>query len=252
MSVGIASFAQNTKTDSEIRNSSDKAMLDGKAFVVTLSVNATGADGNLNSGGKPIHSKDDAQPNRNDQGMDNGKGNAYGTTDTKTGQKMMIRFENGMVKTSGKDHLKVEKCTYKSWGMESTGISFSADCGSSSSMQNLNRTKDPGTPESVKTSKETQTVTTETTPSGKTNTTVSGETKTGTVTGTTTNEATTTTATVDSKDRTKTQITGTVNGDTIHGTMICTKSDGSVKTYSYTGSKAGKNDLDMESEMGMK
>jgi hypothetical protein len=127
-------------------------------------------------------------------------------------KKMIIRFDNGNIKTSGKGDLKVQNCAYNSWGMESTGISFSADCGSSD-----HKTSDasPASSSGMNTGSDVP---------------VSDA----------------------SKNHEGVQMTGTVNGETIHGVLTCTKNDGSIRTYSYTGSKAGKNDLDMENEMGMK
>jgi hypothetical protein len=217
LTMSLGSFAQHTQTESKTKDAENKAMLDGKAFVITLSENTPG------STGKPANMSGDVQDRETGTDQPSGKpaGKAYDNSKDQTGKKMMIRFENGMVKTSGKDHLKVDKCTYNSWGMESTGISFSADCSSNSSMKNID----------------------------KTTKTESATTQDGTGTVTTTSTGTTTTT---GGQTTTTQITGTVNGDTIHGTMACTKPDGSVKSYSFTGTQAGPNDLDMEREMGLR
>jgi len=177
-------FAQHTQTDSKTEITTDKAMLNGKVFAVTLTENTsgtTGTPGNI-SNDKMMENPDLTK--RDIENSQTGKSKTM-NSDLKDGRKMLIRFENGEARISGKGEIKNEKCPYKSWGMESTGISFSADCNKSD--------KGSGT-----------------------------------------------------------QLTGTVNGDTVHGTLTCTKDDGMVKTYSYTGSKAGPNDLDMEHEMGMK
>ena len=184
-------FAQHNQKDSKTEITSDKAMLDGKVFAVTLTENTsgtTGTPGNI-SNDKMMENPDLTK--RDVENSQTGKSKTM-NSDLKDGRKMLIRFENGEARISGKGEIKNEKCPYKSWGMESTGISFSADC---KSTVNDNQKSDKG----------------------------SG-----------------------------TMLTGTVNGDTVHGTLTCTKEDGTVKTYSYTGSKAGPNDLDMEQEMGMK
>jgi hypothetical protein len=185
-------FAQHTQTESKTEITTDKAMLDGKAFAVTLTENTsgtTGTPGNI-SEDKMIENADMTK-----RDIEDPKSEKTGTmnSDLKDSRKMLIRFENGEVRTSGKGEIKNEKCPYSSWGMESTGISFSADCKSTAGTEKKNDSSKSGT-----------------------------------------------------------LLTGTVNGDTIHGSMTCTKDDGSVKTFSFTGSKAGPNDLDMENEMGMK
>jgi len=186
VSMCSVTFAQHTQTESKTEVTTNKAMLDGKAFAVTLTENIPGTTG---TPGTMTEDKMSENPDLTKRDVEQPKTDKSGTmnSDMKDSRKMLIRFENGDVKTSGKGEIKNEKCPYKSWGMESTGISFSADCKSSA------------------------------------NTSKSG-----------------------------TLLTGTVNGDTIHGTMTCTKEDGKVKTFSYTGSKAGPNDLDLENEMGMK
>jgi len=183
-------FAQHNQKDSKTDIES-KAMLDGKIFAVTLTENVPGTTGTPENAtdNKMMENPDltkrdvDVTQSGKSKGIDN---------DLKDHRKMLIRFDNGEVKISGKGSVKNEKCLYKSWGMESTGISFSADC---KSIANSDQKNDKSQ---------------------------------------------------------STMLTGTVNGDTVHGTMTCTKGDGTVKTYSYTGSKAGPNDLDMEQEMGMK
>lgn len=183
--------AQHNQTEPKSDIQTNKAMLDGKAFSVTLTENVVGTTGTPGAvtEDKAIENRDltkrDVERPQNDKA---------GTmnSDLKDNRKMLLRFENGEVRISGKGGIKNESCTYKSWGMESTGISFSADCGS------------------VKAENE------------------------------------------NAKSSAGTILTGTVNGDTIHGTMTCTKDDGVVKSFSYTGSKAGTNDLDMENEMGLK
>lgn len=182
LGICSTSIAQHTQTELQTKPATDKAMLDGKAFVVTLSGNSSAESGIENPEMNP--------PNRKDQGVDSRPQEKPGKTasDSKAGKKLVLRFENGKLKSSGKGDLKAENCYYNSWGIESTGISFTSDC---------NADRKP-------------------------------------------------------EDKTGIQLSGTVNGDTIHGNISCTKADGSVTTYSYTGSKAGKNDLDLENEIGLK
>jgi|GEM_PF-6687918 len=231
-------FAQHNEIDSQTKSSSDKAMLDGQAFVVMLTDNSsasTGKIGNMDSD-RYMDNPNVTQPNKNNQGM-NPTSKAPGTNEKKeagSAKKMVLRFENGMVRTSGKGDLKVSNCSYKSWGMESTGISFTADCNNTtgSSSEVIGKENQGGQPQP---------------PAGSAigTTTKTYEPNQGSVQAE--NNSVTTVSASNS-----TQLSGTVNGDTIHGTITCNKSDGSVKTYSYTGTKAGKNDLDMENEMGMK
>ncbi len=190
--ISIAANAQHTQTESKTDIISDKAMLDGKAFAVTLTENTTGTTGTPGNVADDRLKDSQDMTKRDVENSQTGKSNSM-NSDLKDNRKMLIRFESSEVKISGKGEIKNEKCPYKSWGMESTGISFSADC------------KHEGNADAK---------------SGKTNA--------GTL------------------------LTGTVNGDTIHGTMTCTKEDGTLKTFSYTGTKAGPNDLDMEQEMGLK
>jgi len=181
------SMAQHTEKESKTEIQNDKAMLDGKAYAVTLTENtagATGAPGSLSQDMNVDH------PDMTKRDVEDRKADKAGSSEKDVkNRKLLIRFENGDVKLSGKGEIKNEKCPYKSWGMESTGISFSSDCSSTNKSEN--------------------------------------------------------------NSTTSTLLTGTVNGDTVHGTITCNKADGSVKTYSYTGSKAGPNDLDLENEMGM-
>lgn len=181
-------YAQHTQTESKTDVTNEKAMLDGKAFAVTLTENTTGTTGT--PGADKIMENSDVTK-RDVENSQTGTSNTI-NKDLKDTRKMLIRFDNGEVKVFGKSTVKNEKCPYKSWGIESTGISFSADCNVAG---NANEKND--------------------------------------------------------KTAAGTQFTGTVNGDTIHGSMTCIKDDGTVKTYSYSGSKAGPNDLDMEQEMGM-
>ena len=190
VAMSTASYAQHTQTEPKTEIT-DKAMLDGKAFTVTLTENTSSTTVT------PASKSEDRMvenPDLTKRDVEDPQPKKSGTIDSdpKDSRKMLLRFENGEVKLAGKGDIKSEKCPYKSWGIESTGISFSADCNASATIDKNGKSKD------------------------------------GTI------------------------LTGTVNGDTIHGTMTCTKSDGTVMTYSYTGSKAGPNDLDMESEMGMK
>ena len=191
--IGICSvtFAQHNQTDSKTDIQTTKAMLDGKSYSVTLTENIVGTTGtpgtvadDRSMENHDLTKRDVERPLTDKSGSMN--------SDLKDNRKMLLRFENGDVKISGKGGIKNESCAYKSWGMESTGISFSADC-SGAKTENENAKSNAGT-----------------------------------------------------------ILTGTVNGDTIHGTMTCTKDDGSVKSFSYTGSKAGPNDLDLENEMGLK
>jgi hypothetical protein len=184
-----ASYAQHNQTEPKTDIQTNKAMLDGKAFSVTLTENVVGTTGtpgtvteDKSMDNRDLTKRDVERPQSDKTGTMN--------SDLKDNRKMLLRFENSEVRISGKGGIKNESCAYKSWGMESTGISFSADCNSAKS-ENENA-------------------------------------KAGTI------------------------LTGTVNGDTIHGSMTCTKDDGTVKSFSYTGSKAGPNDLDMENEMGLK
>jgi hypothetical protein len=192
VSVCSVTIAQHTQTESKTEMTTNKAMLDGKAFAVTLTENMPGTTG---TPGNMTGDKMSENPDLTKRDVEDSKSDKAGTMkdDATNTRKMLIRFENGEVKTSGKGEIKNEKCAYNSWGMESTGISFSADCKPSASMEKKSDSSKAGT-----------------------------------------------------------LLTGTVNGDTIHGSMTCTKDDGSVKTFSYTGSKAGPNDLDLENEMGMK
>jgi hypothetical protein len=185
------SFAQHTQTDSKTEITTDKAMLDGKVFSVTLTENIPGTTGTPGNISTDERMENPDLTKRDVESTQAGKSNTE-NKDLKDNRKMLIRFENGDVKISGKGEIKNEKCPYKSWGIESTGISFSADCKSTGNSSQTD------------------------------------------------------------KANTSSLITGTVNGDTVHGTLTCTKNDGTIKTYSYTGSKAGPNDLDMEQEMGMK
>jgi hypothetical protein len=233
LAFSAAAYAQHNGTDMQTKSADNKAMLDGKAFVVTLSDNTSGTLGKTGS----MQSGTVAQPDRTDQGTDkNAVKPEARVNDTKTGKKMVIHFENGMVRTSAKGDLKIEKCAYNSWGMESTGISFSADCNSSGTSMNNDKNYNSGTAAE----------------SGRSSTTVSGtaDATTGSANGS--SSATGADQTSSTSRGTGNQLTGTVNGDTIHGVLTCTKNDGTVKSYSYTGTTAGKNDLDMENEMGMK
>jgi hypothetical protein len=184
-------FAQHTQTESKTEITTDKPMLDGKAFTVTLTENTsstgistTGTSDETMTENPDLTKRDVEDPQAKKAGAVN--------SDPKDNRKVLLRFENSTVKISGKGEIKNDKCPYKSWGMESTGISFSADCMATADGDKVNGKSNAGT-----------------------------------------------------------LLTGTVNGDTIHGNITCTKDDGSVKTFSYTGSKAGPNDLDMENEMGM-
>ena len=47
-------------------------------------------------------------------------------------------------------------------------------------------------------------------------------------------------------------VSGTVTGNSIQGSITCTKSNGMTKKYSFTGSIADQKDLDNDKEMGMK
>jgi len=46
-------------------------------------------------------------------------------------------------------------------------------------------------------------------------------------------------------------ISGTVNGNSIQGTISCTKSNGTKKNYSFTGTLADQKDIDNDKEMGL-
>ena len=183
--------AQHTQTQSKTEVTTDKAMLDGKTFAVTLTENITGTTGT--PGNVSDHRVENPEMTKRD--METRQPDKAGTVNNelKDKHKMLLRFESGNVNISGKGEIKNDNCPYKSWGMESTGISFSADCGVNGNTDKKN-----------------------------------------------------------DKANASTVLTGTVNGDTVHGTMTCTKEDGSVKIYSYIGSKAGPNDLDMENEMGLR
>jgi len=192
VAMGPVTFAQHNQTESKKDITTDKAMLDGKTFAVMLTENitgTTGTPGNM-SDDRMIENQD--MTKRDVESTQSGKSGSM-NSDLKDNRKMLLRFENGKVKISGKGEIKNDNCFYKSWGMESTGISFSSDCGSNG---NADKQKD--------------------------------------------------------KSKTSTLLTGTVNGDTIHGALTCTKDDGTVKSFSYTGATAGPNDLDMENEMGLK
>lgn len=208
--TGTCVFAQPGNNNPEIITPVDKAMLDGKTYVVTLTENTSGTGEKTaldndrrmdNTVMKPESKPSQAEQKSTVQGT--------GNNTSVSGKKMLLRFENGIVKSSLKGEMRIEKCPYKSWGIESTGISFSADCNIAENSTKNDASSAVKTPASGAEDKNNSGIK-------------------------------------------STIITGTVNGDTIHGTMNCTKTDGSVKIYSYTGSTAGKNDLDMESEMGMK
>ena len=198
-----AAYGQNTTTETPTPPAS-KAMLDGKVFAVVLSAeaNPTGKNGNADSD-RYLDDPSNIPPGHDKpQSMGTNKNNDVSAPENSVaGQKLIMRFENGMFKTNGKGDFKTNNCTYNSWGMESTGISFTTDCRPGSSSSSIN---EPAAP-AAETSK-----------------------------------------------AKSAQYSGTVNGDTIHGTITCTKNDGTVKNYAYTGSVAGKNDLDGEGEMGMK
>jgi hypothetical protein len=219
LAVSAGAAGQHTKSDSQTKSMTAKGMLDGKSYVVTLTDNSPGAGQPLmmdaeRSQEHPVMT----EPKGNDPGMDK-KNNGAGTKmeDSKTGKRMVIRFEGGTLRTSGKGDLKVEQCAYNSWGMASTGISFSADCSPSASTP---AKADPSSPAAVRHTED------EATAGAGTPSPAPG--------------------------KATTQLTGTVNGDTIHGSMTCTRDDGTLRKYSYMGSSAGKNDLDLEGEMGMK
>ena len=240
LSICTTAMAQHTETGTQIKSSNNqKPMLDGKAFVVILSDNATGTTGRMGTADndKKMESTSPAQPSRADQGMDAKAGSNDKTMNT--GKKMVIRFENGMIRTSGKGEMKVEKCMYNSWGMESTGISFAADCNAAGTPGSSSMKQDKGD----NTQSNSSTVSSGTSSASPASVTAKGESM--------STDQTATAMTTASNKKSST-ITGTVNGESIHGTMTCTKEDGSVKSYSFTGSKAGKNDLDLENEMGMR
>src|SRR5437868_477320 len=128
ISISLVAVAQQDQTNPQTQPStspSGNTSLDGKVFAVTLTDNSSasvnGTAGNMSSE-KAMDNPNVTQPKRTDQGTD---------MDSKSGKKMILRFENGIVKTSGKGIMKTEKCGYSSVGTASTGISFTADCESS-------------------------------------------------------------------------------------------------------------------------
>jgi len=238
MAVSSIANSQNATVQPQGNVSTDKGMLDGKAYVVMVSENSSGTTV-VKTGDADTRQDPGNKENTQDRTMPSGKPNTM-KIEKNTGKKMLIHFDHGMVKTSGSGDTKVEKCVYNSWGMESTGISFSADCNSGTTQNNKPSSSMNETPPAT---------------GGQNNSNASSGTS---ASATTTQPVNAEEATSSVKPNTPEtgksgiQLTGTVNGNTIHGSITCMKADGTVKTYSFTGSTAGKNDLDMENETGMK
>src|SRR5689334_14766886 len=122
VTMWTVTMAQHTEKESKTDISTDKAMLDGKAFAVTLTENTAGATGAPGSMSQDMNVE---HPDMTKHDVEERKADKAGSNDNDlNNRKMLIRFENGDVKLFGKGELKNEKCPYKSWGMESTGISF--------------------------------------------------------------------------------------------------------------------------------
>ena len=266
ISVGLiliaAAMAVNAQQPMPERQNTT-AMLDGKAFVITLQDNAAVTD----------------KIGDDKSNMSTGQNSGMQKNDLKAGKKMLLRFDNGMVRTTGKNKLSVDNCAYQSTGEAASGISFSADCsGGMQGMRNEsgvnseeNVVNNSSTPTSKDNTKKTISNAEGTTQQPQTGTFGSGKTSakdatTSTTAGTTTSTSgSTTTVSNDaydngtvsvsgksSKDMKMIRINGTVTGNSISGTLSCTRDDNSMKTYTFTGNIADKNDLDMEQEMGMK
>src|SRR5690349_21528906 len=114
-------YAQHNGGEPDVKPATVKAMLDGKAFVVTLTENTPGIKRLDSDHPKDNTSKNDRkEPESSMQNSNQTKPEQ----EMNTGRKMLIRFDAGMVRVTGKGDLKTDRCPYNSWGMESTGISF--------------------------------------------------------------------------------------------------------------------------------
>lgn len=287
--------------------------LDGKAFKITLNDNSSGTSDSHNAGGM------------NQEAGQNGNVNSS-NSNKMDDKKMMLYFSNGLVRTTGKNDIKVKDCSYTTNGSLASGITFTANCSPMTGMNNRSAegrtgSNDAGSTGGAKVTDEyrTNTGTTRATTgsstgnpstgngsvengstavnpdsdkpgwntgtgsdgnnntgantsgnSSQTGTSANGSSNsgnnqngTGTSTGNTgrntgingssSGSVNGSTASDNSgiNDNKNIMISGTITGNAISGTIMCTKSDGTRKKYTYTGMLADQKDLDAEKEMGL-
>src|SRR5690349_12396019 len=88
-------YAQNSNVQPSVNASTDKGMLDGKAYVVTVNENTSAT-----TTGKTNDMDTRTDMNMQDRTMPAGKPGSM-KIEKNTGKKMLILFDHGMVKTSG-------------------------------------------------------------------------------------------------------------------------------------------------------
>jgi hypothetical protein len=267
---------QKQSTVKKTGMSKSSAMLDGKAFMITLNIlpESGSLDNSKNTGTtEPSHEDRSMNQSTVPTGMTQNSGERE-----MNDKKMILRFENGMVRTSGKSDLKVSNCNYSASGSPAAGIQFNADCNSTaSSMKNNSaggRTYSDQTTNSVESTSGTevnQNVTTDeystTTQATQNNGSTSGTSQSGSDmsatqsgtgtsavsgTGMQTGSEMSSTDQYQRSEKSSVLLTGTVSGNAISGTISCTKKNGTSRKYSFTGSIADKNDLSLENDLGLK
>lgn len=210
--AGLSATAQTTSP-----TGASSTSLDGKAFMVTLTSEGAGP-----SSDQDRREKMDRKENKSTS-TSSSMSVSESDKDVKEGKKLIIRFENGMLRTTARGDLKVEDCRYNSSGGTSSGsgISFTADCNSSRPMKDRTDKESLGT-------------------GAGTSASPGNSSGTGTSSGTS------------SGDMNGVRISGTVNGEAINGKLSCMKKDGKETTWSFTGSTATKDDLENEGALGLK